>query len=509
MGHEVLLVAKGVRKSYGATKALQPTDFQLYKGQVCGLLGENGAGKSTLIKLLSGVVGLDSGSFTLDGKNYQPNDVIDAREHGVATAFQELSLSTGLNVAVNLALPNLPTQWLGMVNKRKIIEQANQVLTQYGVTDILPTDSVEALQLGQRQRLEILRAVIQKPKLLLLDEPTAALADREWLFRIVHKIAAEGTSVLYISHKLDEIRTLCERCIVLCGGVKVLEAPMADVTDEQLFSLMAGTTDSEQKDRYERNFVEDKSRQSLLKIDNVSDVFEGIRHASLDIKKGEIVGLAALEGQGQDALFEVMYGTAKIKEGAITLDGKNITTASPYQRNKEGLAIIPQERKSEAIFEHLPSYWNFSYPVLKKFKQMGLISEKQELNWAQTLASRIDIRPEYLMRSVKDLSGGNQQKVVLARALAATPKCMVLFDPSRGVDVGTKETIYEILDDFVARGGAVLLYSTELEELVGLCDRCYVLYGKTITHELQRSEMTTERLLALASGYELTSAHSN
>lgn len=506
MRHEVLLMAEGVEKSYGATRALQPTDFTLYRGQVCGLLGENGAGKSTLIKLLSGVVNLDNGRFTLDGQDYRPEDVIDARNHGVATAFQELSLSTGLNVAANLALPDLPTKWLGMVDRRKINERARQILKKYKVDDISPTDAVESLQLGQRQRLEILRAVTQKPKLLLLDEPTAALADREWLFDIVRQITAEGTSVLYISHKLDEIRTLCERCIVLCGGVKVLEAPMSEVTDDQLFALMAGTADSEQKDRYVRHFVDDENRESLFELDNVSDPFGGIRNASLNIKKGEIVGLAALEGQGQDALFEVMYGTAKAKEGRITLDGQDISGTTPYQRNKAGLAIIPQERKSEAIFEHLPSFWNFSYPVLGQFKKIGLISERQELNWSRELAKKIDIRPEYLSRRVKDLSGGNQQKVVLARALAASPKFMLLFDPSRGVDVGTKETIYEVLDNFVSQGGAVLLYSTELEELIGLCDRCYVLYDKTITHELQRSEMTTERLLALASGYETANA---
>lgn len=504
MEQEVLLTAHGVEKSYGATRALQPIDFQLYKGQICGLLGENGAGKSTLIKLLSGVVELGDGRFTLDGESYTPADVTDARKEGVATAFQELSLSTGLEVAVNLALPDLPTKWLGMIDKKQINKNVQALLDQYGITDISPTDSVESLQLGQRQRLEILRAVIQRPKLLLLDEPTAALADREWLFNIVHEIAAQGTSVLYISHKLDEIRALCQRCIVLCGGVKVLESTLDDVTDEKLFSLMAGATVDGQKHRYVRTFIEDSNRQARFKLEQVSDSFGGINQASIEVRQGEIVGLAALEGQGQDALFELMYGTKKAKEGAITLDGKDITQAGPFLRNHAGIAIIPQERKSEAIFEHLPSYWNFSYPVLEQFSRYGIIKEKEELDWAVQLASKLDIKPEYLQRNIKHLSGGNQQKVVLARAIASSPKCMLLFDPSRGVDVGTKQTIYAVLDEYVAQGGAVLLYSTELEELVGLTDRCYVLYNKAITHELPRSEMSTERLLTLASGYDTT-----
>lgn len=507
MDHEVLLAAHGVEKSYGATRAVQPIDFQLYKGQVCGLLGENGAGKSTLIKLLSGVVSPGGGTFTLDGNEYKPADVVDARNKGVATAFQELSLSTGLDVAANLALPELPTKWLGMVDKKQINNNAQILLDQYGITDISPTDSVESLQLGQRQRLEILRAVIQRPKLLLLDEPTAALADREWLFDIVRKMAAEGTSVLYISHKLDEIRLLCQRCIVLCGGVKVLESSLDVVSDEELFSLMAGTTEGEQKERYVRTFAVGGTREPILKLDNVSDSFGNINNVSLEIRQGEIVGIAALEGQGQDALFEVLYGTKRIKEGVISLGEHDITRAGPFSRNQAGIAIIPQERKSEAIFEHLPSYWNFSYPVLEQFTQYGVVHEKKELNWATRIAQRLDIRPEYLRRSIKNLSGGNQQKVVLARAVVADPKCMVLFDPSRGVDVGTKDTIYSILDEYVTQGGAVLLYSTELEELVGLSDRCYVLYGKAITHELQRSEITTEKLLTLASGYATSGSY--
>ncbi|MDQ2803254.1 MAG: ATP-binding cassette domain-containing protein [Pseudomonadota bacterium] len=299
-----VLDTRAVSKRYGATVALSDVTFTLNAGEVCGLLGENGAGKSTLVKALSGVVPPDTGEMRLAGALYRPRDINDARRQGVATAFQELSLVPTLSVALNLFLPRPAVNSAGLVARRGLERDTVSLLAAYGITEIDPAAPVADLPLGQRQRIEIVRAMFRRPRLLLLDEPTAALADREWLFGLIARVVAEGTSILYISHKLDEIRRLCSRCIILRNGRKVLDRAVADMSDEDIFRNMAGRS---AVDRFvAASSAVRAGAPPALRASHL--VGEGVDDISLSLQPGEILGVAGLEGHGQSRLFKSLVG---------------------------------------------------------------------------------------------------------------------------------------------------------------------------------------------------------
>jgi len=303
--HQAVLDFKSVSKRYGATVALDDVSFELHAGEVCGCLGENGAGKSTLVKILSGIVVPDAGEIHIAGQPFRPRGIVDARAHGVSTAFQELSLVPTLSVAANMFLPRPKLNRLGLVPRRQIEQEAEQILQAHDVTDISPATLVEDLPLGMRQRIEIVRALWRRPAVLLLDEATAALSDREWLFGLVDRMLQANTSILYISHKLDEIRRLCRRCVILRNGRKVLEDEVAEMSDEAIFSSMAG-----------RSMVETSTRQSSSARPGTTPVLEashlkgpGIDDIGFALAPGEILGVAGLEGHGQSRLFKALAVT--------------------------------------------------------------------------------------------------------------------------------------------------------------------------------------------------------
>jgi len=492
-----ILQATNLHKRYGATTALDEVSFSLYPGEVCGLLGENGAGKSTLVKVLSGIVIPDAGEIILDRLPYHPRNILDAKAAGLSTAFQELSLIPTLSVTVNLFLPKPKVNALRLVSMRSLEEDASAILNQYGITGVSPSALIGDLPLAARQRIEIVRAMLQNPRVLLLDEPTAALSEREWLFGLVDGLIARGTSILYVTHRLDEVRRLCKRCIMLRNGKKVLEASTAGMTDDDVFSKMAGRSVVESYPVRESSIND--SAPPVLEVRHISAA--RVNEISFAVRRGEVLGVVALEGQGQSALFKALVGLTPLKQGHLVVDGKRVVIRSPRAARVAGLVLVPEERKSEGIFNDLSTAANISIPIINQAASFDFIRGKRERRLVERGAALVDLHSRYLPPNIDALSGGNQQKAILARSLLTEPKCLLLFDPTRGVDVGTKYNIYRVIRTFVREGGAALFYSTELDELVHLCDRCIVIYRGTVVAEVSEKELSPHVLLSLAAGH--------
>jgi ribose transport system ATP-binding protein len=492
-----LLDLRSVSKRYGATVALDDVSFELRPGEVCGLLGENGAGKSTLVKILSGIAQPDAGEMRIAGRPFRPRNIVEARAHRVSTAFQELSLVPALSVAVNMFLPRPAGTPLGLVSTRRLESETEEILRRHDVTDIAPSTLVADLPLGLRQKVEIVRALRQRPSILLLDEPTAALADREWLFSLIGRTLSKGTAILYISHKLDEIRRLCGRCVILRNGRKILDSELAALSDEDIFSSMAGRSVGEVFVRTESCRRADLA--PALAAQHLCG--PGLRDISFSLAPGEILGIAGLEGQGQSALFKALVGLSPLDSGTVAVAGAPAEIRSPRAAQQHGIVLTPEERKSEGLFSDLTTVANISLPIIDKASSFRLISRTAEQRLVKTVAPLVSLPASLLPLNVGALSGGNQQKALLARALLAGPKCLLLFDPTRGVDVGAKQHIYQMMHHFAQGGGAILFYSTELDELTCLCDRCLVLYRGAVAGELCRQELSPDSILSIASGY--------
>lgn len=484
-------------KRYGATVALSGVDMDILPGEVHAILGENGAGKSTLVKILSGVVSSNAGTISLDEESIRPSSIIEARRCGIATAFQELSLIPNMTVAENILLPRASSGRFWPESKASIFERAREVLIEWEVDDISSQSIVADLTLAQRQRIELVRALSHARCLLILDEPTAALPDTSWLFRQIHHLTSCGVSVLYISHRLNEVREICQRATVLRNGASMGTVDLAGVDDEDIFTMMVGHGSSKKKVVSQESST---NREVLLETYQLrSKMLKGI---DLQLHAGEILGVAGLEGQGQQELFRLFGGLHKPTSGEIRVGDKVTSLNSPRKalQVKPGIAFVPEERKTEGIFASLSAAANISIPHFAMTGWAKLVNGRIERHLAAEAAEQVGLAPRYLGFEVGHLSGGNQQKVLLARALMTGAKILVLFDPTRGVDVGTKQSIYSMMRHFVDQGGAIIFYSSELSELVQLSSRCLVVYDGLITDDVAANEISEERLLASAHG---------
>ncbi|MFC0397375.1 sugar ABC transporter ATP-binding protein [Paraburkholderia rhizosphaerae] len=493
---EKILEIRGIAKSYGATVAVRRVSFDIDPGEIHALLGENGAGKSTIVKVLSGIVAPDTGSLTLDGRAYAPADPMAARAAGVSTAFQELSLLPNLSVAENLMLPRQAKGVAGLVSVAQSRERAAAMLAAYGLSHIHPGVPVQSLSLAEKQRVEIMRAVARKPRLLVLDEPTAALADPQWLFDILERLTAAGTGVLYISHRLSEVRRLCRRGTVLRNGESIETVSLAGIADAGIFEMMVGAT------ARGTHAARSTPKTSLPEAFGVRHLAGGtVEDITLSVGKGEIVGVAGLEGQGQRDLFRMLAGLTPARSGEIRVDGKRVRLSSPAAAAQAGIGFVPEERKTEGVFLGLRTDTNMTLPVLGRLARFGVIDRAREKTAVDSEAGRVDLASRYLKLRIGALSGGNQQKALIGRVLMSGARYLVLFDPTRGVDVGTKAVIYDVIRQFVAQGGAALVYSTELAELIHLVDRCVVVYGGRVAGEAAGQHLSEARLVALAAGH--------
>jgi len=493
-----LLSAQAIRKTYGATVALDEVNLLVQAGEIHALLGENGAGKSTLVKILSGVVGLDRGSLFLNGQQYSPKNITEAREQGISTAFQELSLLPNLTVAQNLFLPTLKKNRVGLATHRANEARALEVLERFRLSSIRPDVPVGNLSLAEKQRLEIVRALSHDPRLLVLDEPTAALPDPSWLFELLFEPVKKGLAVLYISHRLHEIRAICKRGTILRNGRSVDTVDLSGVSNADIFQMMVGRAISQHQ---ARRMQAPKDSPVVCSVDGLTS--SRLKGVSFSIHKGEVVGVAGLEGQGQRHLFRTLVGLERAVSGTIKLDGQPVTFHSPREalRAGAGMVLVPEERKVDGLFAGLSTLSNVTVSSVESLQRWGWIDAKREKALALRYSSSVELNPEYFPFSVRNLSGGNQQKAILARAFMAKAGLLLLFDPTRGVDVGTKEVIYEAVERFAAEGGSVLMYSSELPEILRLCDRCLVLYGGRVCSELFGEDVTEEMMVAAMTGH--------
>ena len=490
------LTATGIAKSYGATVALDNVSLSIASGQVHALLGENGAGKSTLVKILSGVVRPNTGAIRLEQKLYEPRSILDARQFGVATAFQELSLPPNLLVYQALLLPKLPKTLAGIVSKPRCEDAADDILKRHNIADVSVRDRISDLSLAQRQRLEIARAMNHATSLLVLDEPTAALTDVDWLFSLIRERTSSGLSVLYISHRLAEVRQLCSRATVLRNGRSVADVDLVQATDSDIFKMMVGRSEGAERPASRKTLHHDTLALELSELRGSK-----LNGVSLGLRKGEILGVAGLEGQGQREMFRSIVGLEAITSGSISVSGALQSIGNPGVALKQGIAFVPEERKVDGIFPSLSTACNIVVPILSQISTAGLITPVQESEAAQTKSGSVDLSLRYLDFAISDLSGGNQQKAILARALITGAPTLLLYDPTRGVDVGTKEAIYAAIRDFAAQGGSVLMYSSELPEIVQLADRCLVIYGGTVFAEFSGDDIQEEALVAALTGH--------
>jgi ribose transport system ATP-binding protein len=486
-----------VTKSYGATVALRNLSLTMREGELHGLVGENGAGKSTLVKILSGIISPDSGRIEIQGGAFRPGTLMEARALGVSTAFQELSLLPNLSVSDNLLLPRLEKGFAGRASVKANRQAAIAVLNRFGADDIPADALVEDLSLAQKQRIEIVRALSHRPRLLILDEPTSALTEPEWLFRELDRVAATGTAILYITHRLAEVRRLCSRATILRNGEHIATVDMGGVSDSEIFAAMVGVARTSHV--WSASVTEASTSACAVSVCDLTG--PGIPAISFDVRRGEIVGVAALEGQGQRELFRMLAGAAPFTGGTVEIGGRIVNPRSPAEALRAGIAFLPEERKTEGIFVGLGVSANMSLSVVRRLQRLGVIDRKRERACVADGAQRVQLSEHLLDRSMAELSGGNQQKALVARVLLSDARVLVLFDPARGVDVGTKQVIYDIVRRFVAAGGSVLIYSTELEELVQLVDRCLVMYQGRIVGEVAGADLAEPELVALASGH--------
>ncbi len=503
----IALTAAGLGKSYGATVALAHADISLSSGEVHALLGENGAGKSTLVRILAGAVAPNAGEMALDGAAYAPHSLLEARRFGVATAFQELSLVPNLTVAQNLLLPDLPRGRLGLVAGGEVHDRAADILARNDLERIDPLASVADLPLAERQRIEIVRAIERAGRILILDEPTAALAETDWLFERIRMATARGVAVLYISHRLAEVREICASATVLRNGRSIASVGLSEASDDDIFEMMVGRqVDHSPKARAERPQNDAPARLSVSELSG-----HALHGVSFDLKPGEVLGVAALEGQGQRNLFRLLAGLERPLSGQIRLDGAAMKRGSPRRALKTGggVAYLPEERKTEGILAGLSAATNVVLPIMPAVSAAGLLSSRIEFDAAAPFAEKVDMNPRYLKFPIGDLSGGNQQKALIARTMASGAGTLLLYDPTRGVDVGTKQSIYAAIRAFAAAGGSVLFYSSELPEVVQLADRCMVVYGGRIFRTFEGADIVEQKLVAAMLGHKAEQAKEN
>jgi ribose transport system ATP-binding protein len=492
-----LFVVEGISKRYGGVVALKGADIAVRAGTIHAVLGENGAGKSTLIKIMAGVVAPDEGRMLLDGKEVSFASPAAANAAGVVCVFQELSLIPDLSVADNISISNPPLRF-GVIDRGKQRQIAEEALARAGASDIHPSSLVKDLPLSRRQIVEIAKALARRPRLMILDEATSALtqADVERIFEVLKRLRAEGLALIYISHRMHEITELADDCTVFRNGRSIESYKAGTKTDQQVIELMIGR---EYTNVYPPKPDRRSDRNPILACRNLS--WDGrLSNITFDLKPGEIVGIGGLDGQGQRELLLALFGVLRDVKGEIEIDGKRVTLKSPRDAKSDeiAMALIPEDRKTEGLLLPMTVRENLSIAALDRVSQRGVIDRASEERQIDDLLKLLAIKAATIDMPAAALSGGNQQKVVIAKWLMNRPRIILLNDPTRGIDVGTKQEIYLLLRKLADAGAAIVFYSTDYAELVGCCDRALVMYDGRIVRELEGSEITEHELVGSA-----------
>lgn len=486
---EAVLKMQNISKSFPGVKALDDVHLNVYAGEVMALLGENGAGKSTLMKILSGVYKKDAGSIIYKGQEIEVSSPAESTRMGIAIIHQELNLIDHMKVYENVYLGREITNSLGILNKSEMIKNTKRVLDKLNI-DIDPNDKVGSLSIAQQQMVEIAKALLVDANIIILDEPTDTLTDKEAdiLFSIVNELKEQKIGIVFISHKLDEIFKICDRVTVLRDGKFIDERLVSEIDEDLIIKMMVGRDLEEQ---YPHIDVEGKE---MLRLENLKNKY--IDDVSFTINSGEIVGISGLVGAGRTELAKTIYGAYKLDSGSIYLDGEALNIKSPKDALNKGIVYVSEDRKGESLIISMGVTENITLSTLNKFIKKIAISNSKEKKAAEDYVERIRIKTPNLKQKVKNLSGGNQQKVAIAKSLLTEPKLLILDEPTRGIDVGARREIYEILNDIKKENKAIMIISSDMQEILGVCDRIIVMNDGRKKAELTREEASQEKIMS-------------
>jgi rhamnose transport system ATP-binding protein len=492
-GPAPVLALKDVSKSFGAVRALRDVSLELFPGEVHALAGENGAGKSTLIKTLAGVHRPDAGQVLLDGAPVAFHGPGDARDAGIAVIYQEPTLFPDLSIAENVVMGYHPLGGLKRIDRREMHRRVQGLLDRLGVR-LDPERPVRGLSIADQQIVEIAKALSFDARILIMDEPTAALSgpEVERLFNVTRTLRDHGAAVLFISHRLDEVFTLCDTATVMRDGAVVHDARIADMTPDEMVRRMVGR---ELSTLYPKQDADVGA--PVLNVHRLTR--EGVFFdVSFDVRAGEIVALAGLVGAGRSEVARAIFGIDKADAGHVEVAGKRLPPGKPTAAMRTGIGFVPEDRRQQGLVMDLSIARNTALTRLSALTRIGLIRSSDEDTLAREWATRMQLKFHRLGDSVGTLSGGNQQKVVLGKWLATDPKLLIVDEPTRGIDVGTKSEVHRMLSELAGRGLAVLMISSELPEVLGMADRVYVMREGRLTGELSRAEANEESVIRLA-----------
>lgn len=477
-------------KAFPGVKALNDVSFSIEKGEVLALMGENGAGKSTLIKILAGAYRMDSGEIFCEGKKVQINDRNDSTKLGISIIFQELNLFSNLSVAENIFV-NREFRKAGFIyDREKTNSEAKLLLERVGL-NCSPDTKLGKLSVSQRQMVEIAKALSADVRLIIMDEPTSSLTDTEVdkLFDIINNLKKRGVSILFVSHKINEVRRIADRVHILRDGEYIATLKKEEITEEAIIKSMVGRT-------LENIFVKQYAEigEIALEVRNLCTK-KFLKNISFNVRKGEIVGFAGLVGAGRSEVMRAVFGLDAISEGEILIDGKPVRINSPSDAIKHGLGLVPEDRKHDGLILGMSVMKNGSIVMLDKLSKHGLINDALEYETIESYVEKLSIKTPSMEKEVKDLSGGNQQKVVVAKWLANNPQILIVDEPTRGIDVAAKKEIHNLISNLAKSGVAIIMISSEMPEVLGMCDRIYVMHEGRIRSELCREEATQEKIM--------------
>ena len=497
MANSNLLEMKNMTKSFPGVQALDGVSLTVRRGSVHALMGENGAGKSTLMKCLFGIYPADEGKILLEGKQVRFKNPKDALEHGVAMVHQELNQATKRSVMDNIWLGRYPTKFGFVTLEKEMYEQTKRIFDELGIsTD--PKTIMSGLSVAERQMVEIAKAVSYNARIIVLDEPTSSLTDREvgHLFRIIDTLKKKGCGIIYISHKMDEILKISDDITVMRDGKHVATEAAKDMSMDKIIKLMVG--------RELTNMFPPKTNspgEVILRVEHLSSKHNHVEDVSFFVRKGEIVGFAGLAGAGRTEVIENIFGLSERKDGRLYLNGKEIRNRTPREAIRNGFALLTEERRATGIFGNLDICENTTISSLRKHLRLGVLTEssrRRDTDWA---IGSMNVKTASQRTQIKLLSGGNQQKVILGRWLLTEPEILMLDEPTRGIDVGAKFEIYQLINSLAEKGKAVIVVSGELPELLGICDRIYVMSGGKLAGEVNAKKTSQEEIMTLAAKF--------
>lgn len=487
------LAARGISKRFGGVRALEAVDFEVSAGELVAVVGENGAGKSTCMKILAGVLRPDAGHLEVDGRSVVFRNVVDAGKAGIALIHQELELCDNLTVADNVVLGDEPRRF-GFLDARRALERARLALTSVGL-DIDPRTPLQELSIGHRQLVEIAKALARNARVLILDEPTSSLSrgETEVLFETLERLRRSGTALVYISHRLSEVERLADRVVVLRDGRLAGSLARHELEGDRLLTMMLGAAPA----AHARGLRRPPGAEPALEVRDVGTRLHARARVSLQVASGEVVGLAGLVGAGRTELLRAIFGIDE-REGQVVVHGREVAPRDPRAMQRSGVAYLPEDRKHEGLLLTASLRENLSLAALPRWSRFGFLRSGAITRYATLACEELRIKNDAISRPVADLSGGNQQKVVLGKCLALEPSVLLLDEPTRGVDVGAKREIWERIRALARQGLAVLVVSSEFEELAALADRVVVLSRGAVAVELQHVQLDEATILDYA-----------